>query len=241
LFDSQGNFGQSSYMILRGVDLSALTTAILKSRNTLSVVLLDSCKIASGVTRYSFAANTAGQGEQIELINCYNGTNIISERHEPMGDVTTEFTITLSGGATDDVGAYSHKMVSTATVNKFVSPLSGFWIDMNYTTTGSSKTATVEIISSTTLKDDEIALYLEYQGTSGSSVITMANSLVATVLTTPANVPTSSATWNSSPATPVKQKLQVTFTPQVAGRVRGQVRLGKASTTVYYNPQMVIT
>jgi hypothetical protein len=43
------------------------------------------------------------------------------------------------------------------------------------------------------------------------------------------------------PSTPVKQHLQVTFTPQVAGRVRGIVRLGKVSTTVWVNPQIIIT
>jgi hypothetical protein len=39
----------------------------------------------------------------------------------------------------------------------------------------------------------------------------------------------------------VRQHIQMTFTPQTAGRVRGQLRLGKASTTVYYNPQIIIT
>jgi hypothetical protein len=54
-------------------------------------------------------------------------------------------------------------------------------------------------------------------------------------------VTTSTVTWTSSPATPQKQKLVVTFTPRVAGRVRGQVRLGRASTTVYVNPVIAIT
>ena len=84
-------------------------------------------------------------------------------------------------------------------------------------------------------------MLLEYQGTSGSSLASMATSLPATVLTTASAVTTSTATWNSSPATPVKQHLQVTFTPQVAGRVRGQVRLGKPSTTVYVDPVITIT
>jgi len=37
------------------------------------------------------------------------------------------------------------------------------------------------------------------------------------------------------------QHLQVTFTPQQAGRLRGLVRLGKASTTVFVNPQITVT
>lgn len=37
------------------------------------------------------------------------------------------------------------------------------------------------------------------------------------------------------------QHIQVPFTPQQAGRVRGYVRLGKVSTTVYINPQIIVT
>jgi hypothetical protein len=227
----------------RGVDLSAITSNLYQNGSSSSYggkVLLDSCKIASGVTRYS-STNVANTRDAVELVNCYDGTNILSERYQSAGSVTTEFTITLSSGATDNVGTFSHKMVTGSNVDKFVQPLEGFWMDLNYTTTGSSKTATVEIISSTTLNNDEIALYLQYEGTSSSSVASFANSLPTTVLTSASAVTSSTASWNAQPGSPVKQKLQVTFTPQQAGRLRGQVRLGKASTTVYYNPKITVT
>jgi hypothetical protein len=223
----------------RGVDLSAVTTVLVSQANAGGKYLFDSCRIASGVTRYSNAGVTNTR-DLVELINCYDGTNIINESYQPSGAVTTERTITLSGGATDDVGVFSHKLVSGTNVDKMVNPLLGFWMDVENTAVGSSKTATVEIISSLTLNDDDISLLLEYQGTSGSSLASFANTLPANVLTTNAAVTASTATWNSSPATPVAQKLQVTFTPQVAGRVRGLVRLGKASTTVYVNPVVTI-
>jgi hypothetical protein len=114
-------------------------------------------------------------------------------------------------------------------------------MDVEYQTIGSSKTATVEIISSASLNNDEISLFLEYQGSSGSPVASFASTGPGSVLGTPSALPTSTATWNSSPSTPVKQQLSVTFTPQLAGRVRGQVRLGKSSTTVYINPVITIT
>lgn len=225
---------------IRGVDLSALTTTLATFNVSGNRILLDSCKIAPGLVRY----NSIGVGttaDVVELVNCYNGTNFISERWVAAGAITTEFTITLAGGATDDVGQFSHKMVSNTNIDKYVNPLAGFWMDVGYATLGVSKTATVEIISSASLNNDEISLLLEYQGTTGSSVASFATSLPATVLTAASAVTASTATWNSSPAMPVKQKLQVTFTPRTAGRVRGQVRLGKASTTVYVNPQVTIT
>jgi len=224
----------------RGVDLSAITTTLLLNAGMGSKYLFDSCRIAAGVTRYSVASinNTR---DLVELINCFDGTNILNESYQPAGVVTTERTITLLGGATDDVGTFSHKLVSNTNIDKYVNPLVGFWMDVENQAIGSSKTATVEIVSSASLNNDDISLLLEYQGTSGSSVASFASTLPANVLTTNAAVTASTATWNSSPATPVYQRLQVTFTPRLAGRVRGQVRLGKASTTVYINPVVTIT
>ena len=235
-------FGAGSHMLatVRGVDLSAVTATLVGLSNAGNKYLFDSCRIASGVIRYDTSAPTNTR-DLVELINCFNGTNIINESYQPAGAVTTEFTIVLAGGAQDNVGLFSHKMVSSANVDKYVQPLAGFWMDVNYTTTGSAKTATVELISSATLNNDEISLELEYLGTASSSLASFANSLPVTVLTAASAVTTSTATWNSSPATPQKQKLQVTFTPRTAGRVRARVRLGKASTTVYVDPQVTIT
>jgi hypothetical protein len=239
LFTLAGGAGTGYIATVRGVDLSSVTGTLVASTNANgSRFLFDSCKIAPAVTRLTTSAQTM---DIVELANCFDGTNFISESYQASGAVTTEFTITLAGGATDNVGTFAHKMVSGTNVDKYANPLAGFWMDVNYTTTGSSKTATVEIISSTALNNDEISLELEYLGTASSSLASFANSLPATVLTTASAVTTSTATWNSSPATPQKQKLQVTFTPRTAGRVRARVRLGKASTTTYYDPQVTIT
>jgi len=224
-------------MTCRGVDFSALTTALVTYGSGGTKLLLDSCKIAPAVGRYVGAP--AGASDLVELVNCFDGTNIVNERYAIGGSIVTERTIVMSGGAQDDVGVFSHKMVSTALLDRWSLPLEGFWLDIENQAVGSSKTATVEIVSSASLNNDEISLLLEYQGTTGSSVATITTTLPATVLTAPSAVASSSATWASSPG--VAQRLQVTFTPRVAGRVRGQVRLGKPSTTVYYNPVIAIT
>jgi hypothetical protein len=235
--------GSSSALLAtcRGIDLSAETGTLVQSAASGAGIkaLFDSCKIASGVTRLGSGGTL---NDTVELVNCYDGTNTINERYTCGGNVTTERTITLSGGAADDIGIFSHKFVSNATLlDRWSYPLEGFWLDVENTAVGSSKTATVEIISSASLNNDDVSLLLQHQGTSGSPVASAAWSLPATPITANAAITTSTATWNSSPATPVKQKLQITFTPQVAGRVRGLVRLGKPSTTVYINPQITIT
>jgi hypothetical protein len=226
----------------RGVDLSAIAGTLVNVGATGCKYLFDSCRIASGVVRYNPAVITTGNTvDLVELVNCYDGANILNEKYSPAGTVTTERTITLASGATDDVGTFSHKMVSGTNVDKVVQPLDGFWLDVEYQTTGSSKTATVEIISSASLNNDEISLWLQYQGTAGSPVASVGSTGPGSVLGTPSALATSTATWNSSPATPVKQQLSVTFVPQLAGRVRGQVRLGKPSSTVYINPVITIS
>lgn len=236
-------FGINALYILncRGVDLSAVTTTLLYQGTTaVGKALLDSCRIAPGVVRLGTTAysNTI---DEIELVNCFDGTNTnISERHTPGGDVTTNRSTTLVGGAQDDVGLFSHMMVSSTRSDGFAMTLDSFWMDVENLNIGSSHTATVEIISSATLNNTDISLVLEYLGTSGSSLASFSSSLPS-ALTASAAVPTSTATWNNPPATPVTQHLQVTFTPQTAGRLRGLVRLGRVSTTVYVNPQITVT
>jgi hypothetical protein len=399
----------------RGVDLSLLTGNIINAVSGgygASKVLLDSCRIAAAVTRLGTTGTNAG--EELELVNCYDGTNVINERYSPAGACTADRATYMNGGAQDDGGNYALKLVSSTRADKRVLTLDNFWFDIENAFTGASKTATVEIIGSGSLNNDEISLLLEYMGgvaatwnpsdksalialsnanltatssstntgvratqgvssgkyyceftmgtlgyvgfaqattafnsttlavmvaangwiqVNGSSVINigaMANPVCVAidqianlawfkggvtgwwngnatynpatgvggvnisaiagtlfpaattmlngdvVIFTPASVagavpsgfsllpvnasssiasfvnslpnalatasalPTSSNTWTNPPATPVKQLLQATFTPQRIGRVRGLVRLGKPSTTVWVNPQIAI-
>lgn len=224
----------------RGIDFNALTTTLYtNTTNAFNKLLLDSCRIASGVTRYS-SGSVITPEDEIELVNCYDGTHFLAERHTPAGDVTTEFSTTMVGGAQDDVGLYSHKLVSSTRCDPWTMTLDGFWLDVDNTNIGSARTATVEIISSASLNNIDISLVLQYEGTAGSSLASFVSSL-PNALTASAALPTSTATWNSPPATPVAQHIPVTFTPQQAGRVRGLVRLGKPSTTVWVNPQVIVT
>jgi hypothetical protein len=236
------NGGTSLTVTCRGVDLSAIVGTLLKtaSAGVITKVLLDSCKIAPGVTRYALTSTTGDPAyDEIELVNCFDGTNIINERHTAAGDVITDATTTLSGGTRDNVGGYSHKLVSSARSDVCTMPLDGFWLDVGNTGVGVAKTATVEIVSSAVLNNNDIKLQLEYMGISGSALASFGESL-ASMLTAAAALPSSSASWNNPPSTPQKQFLQVSFTPQTAGRVKGLVRLGKPSTTVWVNPQVAV-
>jgi hypothetical protein len=241
LFNANGTT-QPSMITCRGVDLSAVTgtlAAIQANSTSTMKVLLDSCKIASGVTRMATPIGSNSAADEIELVNCYDGTNVINERHTAAGDITTERSTYLTGGAVDDLGGYSLKLVSSSRSDFATFPLDCFAFDVENAVTGASKTATIEVISSGTLNNNDIRLLLEYMGTSGNPIASFGDTL-ASVLTAASALPSSSNTWNSPPSTPQKQLLQATFTPQRAGRVRGLVRLGKVSSTVWVNPQIAI-
>jgi hypothetical protein len=200
LFNSSASYGMLA--TCRGVDLSAITGILLNSAGAavFSKVLLDSCKINGSVARFNLASNTASPAhDEIELVNCWDGTNVLNERHTAAGDITTDRTTYLTSGAQDDIGNYSLRLASNANNDKFAFPLGSFWLDVENTLTGSSHTATVEVMSSASLNNDDISLLLEYMSTSGSSVASFISSLPATVLTAGSALSTSTATWGLVP------------------------------------------
>jgi hypothetical protein len=243
LFGVASGNGQPSTIVCRGIDLSAITGTLANipgGSMSPSKVLLDSCRIASSVARMATPGTNSTTNDEVELVNCYDGTNVINERHTAAGDITIDRSTYLTGGAQDDIGNFSLKLISSSRSDFQTFPLDSFWLDVENTAIGSSHTATVEIISSGTLNNTDIRLLLEYMGTSGSPVASFLESL-SSVLTISSALPSSSKTWNSPPSTPQAQLLQITFTPQRAGRVRGLMRLGKVSTTVWVNPQVTVT
>jgi hypothetical protein len=245
LFQPGGGSSIGTLCTCRGVDLSAITTSLVVANGSYPPAgkyLFESCRIAPAVIRY--ALSNVGTGtthlDEVELVNCFDGTKVVNERYTLSGSIITDRITYLSGGAQDDIGLYSLKLVSGTRADKAMCPLDCFSFDVENTVIGASKTATLELISSASLNNDDISVLFEYMGTVGSSIASLVNSLPAT-LTAGSALPTSGATWISPPATPVKQQLQVTFTPQRAGRVRGLVRLGKISATVWVNPQITIS
>lgn len=199
--------------------------------------LFENCKLGSSVS-LTTGSNAGQGGVQAHLINCDSGdTNYRYAKHCYQGDITSETTIVKSSGASDGTTSLARKMVSSAN-SKFFSPLESDPIVTWNETTGSSITATVEIVNDgSTLTDAEIWLEVEYLGTSGFPLSLFAHDRSSDILATAANQTSSSVTWTTTGlGSPVKQKLTVTFTPQEKGVVKARVMLAKASQTVYFDP-----
>lgn len=241
LFNSSSNGGAIN-ATLRGVDISAFTGNLLASgAGSFTKLLLDSCKVSTSMTRTVAATTSTEVQDEIELVNCYDSVHIFSERHTPWGDVVTNTSVTLVGGAQDDVGLYSLAMTTGTHSDDYVGPTNSFWLDIENTLIGGSHTATVELVSSGTLNTSDMWMSLQYMGVASGSSLAEYVSTAPSSLAATAAIAASTATWNNPPATPVYQHLQATFSALTAGRVRAQISLGKQSAgPIYVNPQITI-
>ena len=241
--------GIGAIVTCSGVDLSALGSGkslVTASNNNGAIFNFNNCQLGSNVAAISGAITSPG-GTRTYIDACdssdpSNGPR--SEAYTYQGSVTTNTGIYRTGGASDGT-AYSLKMATNATGVSFISPLVNRPIFKVSGTTGSAITATVHIIQadgSTALKESECWAEVEYMGTSGSTLTSFLNDNASTVLTlSTTDQATSTETWTGLTGTPVKQKLEVTFTPAEKGYYMIRVYLAKPSATVYVCPKIVVS
>jgi hypothetical protein len=231
--------------LIEGVDLSAMASgcSILDvSQTHWGEVLLRDCKLGSSVAMTT--GTFVGQGGlSVKLANSDSAnTNYRYHFQNYLGTITSETTIVKSSTiSTDGTTPLTWKMVSTANA-KFICPLESEWMAVWVDSTG-SKTVTVSIVTdNVTLTDAECWVEARYQGTASFPLALFANDRSADILAAGANQTTESPTWTTTGlTTPVKQKLNVTFTTTGKGLIWVRVCLAKASTTVYVDAAPVIT
>lgn len=236
---------------LEGVDITALGAHPLFTASayigTLRISVLR-CKFTSGSTLVSaITASNEGWGTSVidSIGNDFGGagTNYKLHREHGCGTIDQETTLIKSSGASDGTTGFSHKFVSNANA-AWHAPLEGFEFAVWNDTSGSSKTATVEILvdSASNWNNDDIWLELGYLKDSGDTLGASDTSTKSTPLASNSSLASSVASWTTTGMThPNAQKLTITFTPQQKGVVRGRVYLGKASSTVYVDPVVTIS
>jgi hypothetical protein len=229
-------FDRPAEAIISGVDLSNISASLVGSAYASCGIKFINCKLHASVVVASTPPSPRG-------FTCAIGSHSSggvgrNEIYAYQGTLTTETTIVRTAGASDGVDAYSWKIVTTSN-NERDFPFECFEGAVWNTDTGAAKTLTVHVVTNNlTLQDDEIWLEVEHLGASGVPLATLVSGAAATVLTAGANHAASTENWTTTGlATPVKQKLAVTFTPQMVGPVRWRVKVGRASTTVYVCPK----
>jgi hypothetical protein len=231
------------YIELSGLDLSALGSGkTITAAAGLASFLIQNCSL--GLAGVVAATPTSYVLPATRLIGCNSSASVErNEIYHYSATLTTETTIIRTAGASDGTTAYSWKIVSTANASR-VFPFETFEGVVWNTTTGSSKTLTFHCVTdNVTLTNADIWLEVEYLGSSGTPVTTLVSSAPATQLTAGSNLTSDSGeAWTTTGlVTPLKQKFSVSFTPQMAGPIRWKVKVAKASTTVYVDPNPDLT
>lgn len=230
--------------IFSGLDLSNASASInllsAAQNGTYSVTFRD-CRMPSSWSGVLLNGTREPQ-TKASMCNIYAGTSTYAMRYDDYaGSVRDETTLIRSGGANDGTAGLSWKLTTTSQNPTYSMPLASPEVVRWNDATGSAVTVTVETLTdNVTLKDIECWLEVMYLGTSGQPLGKFTTS-AADVVASGSNLTTSSETWTTTGlGTPVKQKLNVSFTPQEKGYIHARVVLAKASTTVYVCPKLAV-
>lgn len=251
-----GNTGLGGPTLVENVDLSNGGSSMnIFSSTGNGLMLIRDCKLPASWSGSLFTG-TIQPGCRAEMHNCdsgdtnyrlavadYNGT-IVS--NDVIG--TTDVTGSSKFNGATELSRFSWKMDSGSgalyPMRSLATPDILVWNDA----VGSSKTFSIEYVADTNVaagqgagtasafQNNEVWVELAYLGTSGFPLGSRVESRPANILTTPTDN-SAGGTWTTTGlTTPKTGKLSVTFTPQEKGYVIARVCIGKASKTIYVDP-----
>jgi hypothetical protein len=231
---------------IAGVDFSAMGSGkslVALGALTSQRYYFRNCRMGASSTLTS-GTIIGPQGPQVWADNLDSGnTNYTFDHEEYAGSIKQSTSIYRTGGASDGVTPLSYQMISTAN-STFYFPLESVPISRWNGTSGSSKTATVEIVSDTSggMTNQQIFFDAECLTTSGFPLSTYTTSRSSDILQSPVTITSSAASWigTGGMANPTPQKMSVTFTPQMYGSCRIVVKLAQPTKTVYVDPLVTI-
>ncbi len=243
LLSLTGTNAYPCFASLSGIDLSAAASTInLITGAAPGLVKIRNCKLPSGWTGALFSGSMS-PGFRAEMHNCDAGdTNYRLWVEDFCGTIKNETTIVNPAGAYDGTTSLSWKMATSSGSSYPTAPLKSVEIVRWNETVGSAITATVEVVTDgVTLTDEDCWLEIQYLGTTGFPISTFAKDSKSDLLAAASNQTSSTAAWvTTGLGAPVKQKLEVTFTPQEKGFIHAVIFLTKPSTTIYVDPLLTV-
>lgn len=211
--------------ILDGVDLSGLPAGTVISYGDYNLRLMN-CVLPES---YEIVCETE-RAVSIEISGSAAGDASRYERWSLAGKLSTDFAVMCGDGANDGLSAYSWLLApqEPGYGGAFQPPPLVIWNDV----VGASRTATIELLcDGVTLTETDIWLELSYLADSAVPRSQCISSTDMPLLHAPVDLPASDAAWVSpGVTTPIKQKLEVSFTAQMAGVVRATLRIGATAS-----------
>jgi len=238
-------------IIVESSDLSGLAWSNLVSLTPAATgtILFRNCLFnAAGLLSTGTIPGAGGLKLVVDNCTASDGTYYHKHTKDYKGSIFTETTIVRTDGANDGVMSFSWMAQTTANTlfsgANYECPEIVRWNE----TVGSPITVEVEVVhdsvgsgTASALTDKEAWLEVQYLGTSGFSIGSMIND-AGSPLSAGTDQASSTAAWTTTGlATPVKQKLSVTFTPEIEGYIHAVVHLAGVSDTVYICPKLTVS
>lgn len=186
------------------------------------------------------ASWTGNSNGSVTYVNCDSGDTTYKFNYYTVeGALTTNIATYANDGATVDGNLASWQIVTTAGCDEdspFYTPWVSTWID----STG-SKTLSLELVydSASNLDDREVWAEFEYLGDASFTLGTIVSSRNTDPFTgTGTDLTAGAATWTETLTNDNKDKIATTVTVNQKGLARARLIVGKASQTLYLDPQL---
>ena len=238
-----GAQGRASPLTFEGVDFSGLNAGTNLVQNAaIGNIVFKNCRLPTSWTGALVQSGTRPVAQRVSMYNCDSAdTNYRLWIESYSGSIKSETTIVRTGGASNGATPLAWRIDTSANASD-VAVLRTDEILVWNETIGSPVTIDCHVITDgVTLTDAEAWLEIQSLTTSGFPIAGNASDS-AGVLATPANQTTSTEAWTTTGmASPIKQRLTVTVTPQEVGWISAVVRVAKPSTTVYVCPKIEVS
>ena len=232
---------QTRDVVVEGVDLSGYvhSNLYLCAVGFPGRIVLKNCRLGSNISLVNRVARLTPWG-RIDLVNCDSGnTNYRYYRYQDAGEVFHETGIYREGGATDGTTPICRRMVSSDWARYDDTLTLGELVGWNETT-GQQKTATLHVLTNgVTLTNKDLWVEVEYLGNADYPLSSFVTNKPH-ILESGTSLDSDNATWVHNLQNPVRQKVSLSFTPQMKGPIRVTVRLARPSTAVYVCPKVDI-
>jgi len=236
----------AAFLVLNGVDMSALNGTLVGSAFLGSIVRIVNSKLHASVSVLESQTRPPSSSASVEVYNSASGDeHYLFANYNSLGETIVSTGIYANDGAEWNAAAakYSWKITTTSNAN-YNLPYASPWIHKHHEGT-SAITPSLEGFrdgSTTVIQNDEVWPEFSYQGTTGFPLGVIVNSGRMSPNGSPANQ-TSSKTysdWQTGTSADSTFKLATTstITPSEIGNLSARVCVGEPETTVYVDPKI---
>lgn len=228
------------------LDLSNLGVAVnlvKGNADTPGVVIFRNCKMPIGWTGSLVSPAITRAGFSVQMYNSDSAdTNNRIWTEDFMGSAKSETTIVRTGTT------LSWKVTASALAKYPSNLLESPEIVIRNETVGTPVTVTIDVVHDSQgggtlgrFKDDELWIEVDYLGDLATPLGSHIDDAKADIFAAGADQADSTMVWTTTGlTTPLKQKLNVTFTPQKIGVIHAKVVLAKAGSTCYVSQDMTV-